>query len=368
VVNPGDGPGSYQDQNYVAGINDLRAAGITVVGYVYTSYASRSVSAVTADMDQYKAWYSLDGFFLDEMSTVPGYESYYSALTSHAQSIGLPLTVGNPGTSVPASYVGTVSLLVIYENSGAPSMATLSSDSMGMNRANFAFLSYSTGLPTEAYLSSATDYVGYLYATDASMPAPYATLASYYSSLAQSLVSQSQTAPVTVQSVDSQGNPISGLWTVVTSGGSVIATGFTPLTFWGTVGTQYAVTVSNYGAYVFNHWDDLTTNPTRVITVTQQATLTAYYGAPQIYSVNVQSISLSGSPVYGLWTTVELNGNVVATGFTPFTYTGTTGGSYTVTVYDYGAYSFSHWDDWTTNPSRTFTLSQDLWFTALYST
>ena len=128
---------------------------------------------------------------------------------------------------------------------------------------------------------------------------------------------------------------------------------------------QYTVTASNYGSYIFNHWDDGTTSASRTWTLSQQTVLTAHYGAPT-YTVNVQSISLSGAPIKGLWTTVQSNGKVVATGFTPFSFLGTAGDTYTVTVSNYDNYAFDHWDNWGTSPSRTFTLTQNIWYTALY--
>ncbi|MHB2036611.1 MAG: spherulation-specific family 4 protein, partial [Nitrososphaerales archaeon] len=35
IINPNNGPGGSQDPNYVAGVNNLRSAGVTVLGYVY---------------------------------------------------------------------------------------------------------------------------------------------------------------------------------------------------------------------------------------------------------------------------------------------------------------------------------------------
>ena len=109
IVNPSDGPGWYKDPNYVSGIDSLQSAGITVVGYVWTDYGARSVASAEADIAAYRDWYGVNGVYLDQMSNVPGYEWYYSTLNSYAKSIGMTLVVGNPGASVPSSYIGTVS-------------------------------------------------------------------------------------------------------------------------------------------------------------------------------------------------------------------------------------------------------------------
>ncbi len=70
VMNPDSGPGAGPDPNYVAAVQSAEAAGITVVGYVYTRCGSRSIAAVEADINNYYSRYpDLDGIFLDEAST-----------------------------------------------------------------------------------------------------------------------------------------------------------------------------------------------------------------------------------------------------------------------------------------------------------
>ena len=48
VVNPASGPGSAVDPNYVQQAAASQAAGVDVVGYVYTNYGMRSLSSVEA--------------------------------------------------------------------------------------------------------------------------------------------------------------------------------------------------------------------------------------------------------------------------------------------------------------------------------
>src|ERR1700676_998467 len=96
IINPDNGPGTAKDQNYVTGINNLRAAGIVVLGYDHTSWAARPLADVKADINSYKSWYNASGIFFDEMSNVPGDEGYYSTLNQYSKSLGLNFTVGNP--------------------------------------------------------------------------------------------------------------------------------------------------------------------------------------------------------------------------------------------------------------------------------
>ena len=95
VVNPDNGPGYYQDPVYVQAIESLRAVGIIVIGYVYTSYGARSQSDIISNINSYKQWYDINGIFFDEMANVRGYESYYSNLSNYARTLGYTITVGN---------------------------------------------------------------------------------------------------------------------------------------------------------------------------------------------------------------------------------------------------------------------------------
>ena len=165
----------------------LRSAGITVLGYVYTSYAARNISAVIADINSYKAWYAVNGIFFDEMSNVPGNEAYYSSLSAYAKSIGLSLTFGNPGASVPASYVGTVDCIVIYESQGLPSSSSVATWTMGMAKNNFAMIAYGVNQLDRSSMSSLTSHVSYVYVTDGSLPNPYSALPGYFANLVTAL-------------------------------------------------------------------------------------------------------------------------------------------------------------------------------------
>jgi hypothetical protein len=366
IVNPASGPGGSADPNYATWINSLRSAGINVLGYVYTSYAARSASSVMADISAYKTWYAVNGIFLDEMSNVVGHESYYSALTGYVHSLGLATVVGNAGATVPASFIGTVDVIVIYENAGIPSASALGSPTMGLTKSGFATMSYGVSSLTSSSVSAVAAYAGYIYITDGVMPNPYSSLPSYFATLVSDLkASSSTTSSLLVQSTDMNGKPIAGLWSTVSYNGNVVASGYTPLQFNGTTGAQYTVFVSNYGEYLFNHWENGNGSPSRTITLTQPMTLTASYSTSA--SMNVQSVTQSGGAFTGMWTTVAYNNNIVASGFTSLSYTGVLGGTYTVCVGNYGSYTFSHWDDLSTNSCTTVTLTQSVWLTATYN-
>ena len=285
IINPSSGPGSAKDSNYSDGIKKLQDAGISVLGYVYTSYSSRAASAVKADIDKYKSYYpSINGIFFDEMANWQGKETYYKSLTSYVKSKGYSITVGNPGADTISSYVGTVDNIVIYEREGTPSLSYLKGWHLNHDKKNFSMLPHKVGTLDKTYVKSATPYVGYMFITSDALPNPWDSLPSYYSTLSSTInsangASASTTSyTVSVRSADLSGTLFDGMWTTIkNSDGAVLKTGYTPLSFAAKSGTTYQVTVSNYANYVFDHWNNGSTSNARTITVSNDTTLKAYY-------------------------------------------------------------------------------------------
>jgi spherulation-specific family 4 protein len=100
VMNPDSGPGTGPDPNYVRAVQSAEAAGITVLGYVYTSHGSRSAAAVESDINDYYSWYpDIGGIFFDQASTSCADQPYYAALTRFVKARSeTARTVLNPGT------------------------------------------------------------------------------------------------------------------------------------------------------------------------------------------------------------------------------------------------------------------------------
>ncbi|HEV2390214.1 MAG TPA: spherulation-specific family 4 protein, partial [Nitrososphaerales archaeon] len=163
IINPNSGPGSSEDPTYLAGVQNLQAAGVKVLGYVATGYATSSyssLSSVESLANDYKSWYHVNGIFFDEMSNDATYESYYSTLNSYVKSDGMTYTMGNPGTSVPTGYIGILNNLVIDENPGYPSLSFLTYP--GYPSSDFSFIAY--GVSYDAtFVTSAASLVGYMY-------------------------------------------------------------------------------------------------------------------------------------------------------------------------------------------------------------
>ena len=122
IINPNSGPGGSVDANYVSQVTSSRAKGITVIGYVHTSYGTRSLTVVKAEVDAYYAMYGVDGIFFDE---VPEYcdvtkSAYYNDLYGYVRAKGgVRKVVLNPGTRTGECYMAASDIIVTFEDSYA---------------------------------------------------------------------------------------------------------------------------------------------------------------------------------------------------------------------------------------------------------
>ncbi len=128
IVNPSNGHFTEKNSDYTRGIQDLIAADIKVVGYVYTQYGNRGAQEVVDDLEAWSSFYKeegVSGIFFDETSTDANLLSHYSNLSTEARNRGLEYVILNPGITTDQSYVnsGIADLIVSYEN---PNEALLS--------------------------------------------------------------------------------------------------------------------------------------------------------------------------------------------------------------------------------------------------
>lgn len=192
IGDPANGPGASVDPSYTAVFQTFRAAGGTLLGYVYTSYAARPLAAVFADIDAWHAMYPLDGYFVDEMDNTPGaHESYYRAIWQHVHAL-VPgaSVVGNPGVSTSPSYLvyqgkRVVSTLCIQET--GTGFLNWHSDAWVASwpRQNFYALPYATPASGwQAALEHAfAENCGFVYVTDDVLPNPWDTLPAYFETM-----------------------------------------------------------------------------------------------------------------------------------------------------------------------------------------
>jgi hypothetical protein len=180
IVNPASGPGKSVNPEFSIGIKALQAVGIVVIGYVATDFGVRPINAVEQDIYAYSLWYHLNGTMFDQMPAAPGFENYYTALDAYADSLGMSLTVGNPGGRIAASYIGILDTLIVYENSGVPNALPTIGLYQGYNRSDFAIISYGVNSSQlSASIADVSSSARYVYFTSATFPNPYLSLPAY---------------------------------------------------------------------------------------------------------------------------------------------------------------------------------------------
>lgn len=149
---------------------------------------------------------------------------------------------------------------------------------------------------------------------------------------------------------------------------NIVATGFSPMTFNGDVGGTYVVTPQDFGPYTFHHWEDGSTERSRIVPAYTTRTITAHYDATGAVRapVMLQTVDQTGAPlpnVYGIVTSEE-EGGAVKVGNTPMTFMAVAGRPYLVTptsheIFATGRYDFDHWEDGSTNIFRTVAVPPD---------
>ena len=199
-----------------------------MVGYVYTSYGSRSLSAVESDVSKYYSWYPVQGIFFDQASTSCSQEPYYGQLNSYVKAKGGPArTVLNPGTQTNQCYASAADTLLTFEGSYSAYVSSYSAPSWVSSYPASHFWHVIYGTSTTSAMATAvqlsqTRNAGYVYVTTATLPNPYDLLPMYWSTevadigLTTGLSAPTNTAVPIVSGTPNQGQPLStttGSWT-----------------------------------------------------------------------------------------------------------------------------------------------------------
>ncbi len=210
ILNPASGPGMGEiDPNYVDDLGqgpliDLRNAGGFVIGYIRTSWASRSLADVQDEVDLYfdpaywrGAGVQIQGIFFDEMSNDLADVGYYQDLRDYVRSHDPDArVVGNPGTSFINNPSGQSIFTVTDYAEAADTLVTFefNADDYLDNYApppwlddfpadNFAHIVYaeSSGSRMVSDMSLAIGRkAGYIYVTDDVLANPYDRLPGYW--------------------------------------------------------------------------------------------------------------------------------------------------------------------------------------------
>lgn len=189
IVNANNGPGAAIDLNYSSRIAALVSHGVTVAGYVYSSYGARPIADVKADIDTWLVLYpGVTQLFIDEQSDDLATLAYYQELYSYAASKGYTRVFTNPGTFVDESFTTSPDIAVtsvLYEDKNSlwagyatPSYVAARSST---DFATIVFNSATTSTMSAAVSLAKSRNFGYIYVTDDKGGNPYDKIPTYWS-------------------------------------------------------------------------------------------------------------------------------------------------------------------------------------------
>ncbi|WP_051966874.1 spherulation-specific family 4 protein [Kitasatospora mediocidica] len=119
VLNIADGPGPAPDPAFEQAADRLRAAGITLLGYVDTAYGRRPHAEVVAELLNYRQWYGTDGVYFDQAASHADALPHYRRLATAARAAGCATVVLGHGVHPEPAYAEPElgDLLVTFEGS-----------------------------------------------------------------------------------------------------------------------------------------------------------------------------------------------------------------------------------------------------------
>jgi hypothetical protein len=206
IVNPNSGPDpNGPDSSYTTYMKKLNGAGITLIGYVHTSYGGRSLSDVENDISTYGTKYAglgLQGIFLDEAANTKTELGYYATLYNFITGkFGYTHVFLNPGEDTIEDYLTVSTNIMTYEDSQAnlpsyqlPSWVLCANTTAEKSGWQYRFSGIAYGASVSQLSSLITDFhnkgVGYVYITDgAEGCCTYNSLASYFAQEAATVLS-----------------------------------------------------------------------------------------------------------------------------------------------------------------------------------
>jgi hypothetical protein len=195
IMNPGNGPGTASNSDYVTSVNAFRAAGGKVLGYDYTCYginlctpevpSTRTTADVLADAQRYASWYGVDGVFLDEMSTQTSALAYYQTVSDSLRAAhpGWEI-IGNPGVTPASAYTAVANTLMSFEGSYTDFVnGSFLSGLTNASSTGAIVHTVATAAQMQEVMALAKQYgLGAIYITDGTMASgnPYLHLPSYW--------------------------------------------------------------------------------------------------------------------------------------------------------------------------------------------
>jgi Spherulation-specific family 4 len=115
ILNIHNGPGSGPQAPFKDVTDQLRGAGVQVIGYVDTNYGSRPASQIMTELSQYLDWYDVNGVCLDRVAATTADLAYYAALSARVRKVGARVVFFNHGTYPVEGYARHADLLGTFE-------------------------------------------------------------------------------------------------------------------------------------------------------------------------------------------------------------------------------------------------------------
>jgi Spherulation-specific family 4 len=186
LLNVDNGVGTSPLSHFQTLVKQAQDAGITVLGYSSTVYASRSISSVETEISEYKSWYGVNGIFLDLTQGTSGEFSYYQTLANYIRStIHGGIVWLNPGSYPDPSFMSIANVVMVFEGSYSSYLSDqVPSWVSQYSPDQFANVLYDTpqsDLASAINLSRGRSRAGHLFVTDLSGAGnPYGALPSYW--------------------------------------------------------------------------------------------------------------------------------------------------------------------------------------------
>jgi len=181
----GLGAGSAPVPHFQSLVQKAHAAGVSVLGYSSTEYGQRPAAAVEADARHYRAWYKVNGMFLDLTANTRGELPYYRKLAAYVRAVHPGSVIWlNVGAYPAPGYMSVGNVVVAFEGSYASYRGLqVPAWAAHYKPARFADVIYATPRSdlASAVRLSRLRRTGYLYVTSLpGSPDPYSALPGYW--------------------------------------------------------------------------------------------------------------------------------------------------------------------------------------------
>ena len=180
----GSGAGNEPDPHFTALVSQVKAKGITVLGYISTVDGQRPAAEVETEVRNYKAWYGVTDIFLDRVTSTQPEAAYYRQLVSYIHQLNPGSSVWlNPGQYPDQTYMSIGDVVMVFEGTYAQYLSLHVPGWVDEYPASrFAHTIYATPPSSLSQVLSlaVSRRAGHVYVTDGSGSNPYDGLPSYW--------------------------------------------------------------------------------------------------------------------------------------------------------------------------------------------